>query len=102
MCPQTLLKVCGDAYVTLGGDGKALEKVNIFHPFALRMYSVSWPKKTIVPLAYSAEAATSAAKAGRQDVPLRRGSGGRFGGHPSLRKGGPSQHIAAKRVACHP
>ena len=35
MCPEALLKVGGEAYITLGGDRKALEKIDILHPFAL-------------------------------------------------------------------
>ena len=35
MCLKALLKVRGDAYITLGGNGKALEKINVFHRFAL-------------------------------------------------------------------
>jgi hypothetical protein len=29
---EALLKVAGNAYVTLRGDGKALKKINILHP----------------------------------------------------------------------
>jgi hypothetical protein len=29
--PEALLKVGGDAYITLGGNGKALEKIDILH-----------------------------------------------------------------------
>jgi hypothetical protein len=31
VCLEALLKVGGDAYITLLGDGKALEKIDIFH-----------------------------------------------------------------------
>jgi hypothetical protein len=31
MCLEALLEVGGDAYITLGGDGKALEKIDILH-----------------------------------------------------------------------
>jgi hypothetical protein len=31
MCPEAVLKVGGEAYITLGGDGKALEKIDILH-----------------------------------------------------------------------
>jgi hypothetical protein len=48
VCLEALLKVRGDAYITLRGDGKALEKIDVFHDCTL---------------AYSVEAA--AAKAGR-------------------------------------
>ena len=34
MCLEALLKVGGDPYITLRGDGKALEKIDILHPFA--------------------------------------------------------------------
>jgi hypothetical protein len=107
---RSFLKVGGDAYITLSWDGKASEKIDIFHscascrfPFVrtsgnnlrslgggggfdgrcIPTYSSekkwlatrssggsSAITKKIVPLAYSAEAAASAAKAGRQ-FPLR-------------------------------
>ena len=58
----------------------------------------------IVPLAYSAEAAASAAKAGRQGFPLRETSGTDegFGGHPSLPKGPSLTYRDGEKVACHP
>jgi hypothetical protein len=60
VCPEALLKVGGDAYVSLRGNSKALEQIDIFHD---------------CPLAYFAEVVASAMKAGRQG----------FGGHyPSL------------------
>jgi hypothetical protein len=31
VCLEALLKVGGDAYITLRWDGKALEKIDIFH-----------------------------------------------------------------------
>ena len=37
VCPEALLKVGGDAYITLGRDGTALKKIDILHnypPFA--------------------------------------------------------------------
>jgi hypothetical protein len=37
MCVEALLKVGGNAHITLSGDGKALEKIDILHdcpPFA--------------------------------------------------------------------
>jgi hypothetical protein len=37
VCPEALLKVGGNAYITLGGNRKALEKIDILHdcpPFA--------------------------------------------------------------------
>jgi len=45
MRPEALVKVVGDAYITLGRDGKALEKIDILHHFALQRYSISWWKK---------------------------------------------------------
>jgi hypothetical protein len=52
VCLETLLKVGSDAHITLGGNGKALEKIDIFHdsppsprlrttPFALERYYIS-------------------------------------------------------------
>jgi hypothetical protein len=34
VCLEALLKVGGDAYITLRGDRKTLEKIDILHPFA--------------------------------------------------------------------
>ena len=48
MRPEAFLKVAGNAYIPLSWDGKALEKIDVFHDCTL---------------AYSVEAA--AAKAGR-------------------------------------
>ena len=31
MCLEALLKIAGDAYITLGRNGKALEKIDILH-----------------------------------------------------------------------
>jgi hypothetical protein len=35
VCLEALLKVRGDAYITLRGDGKALEKIDVFHDCTL-------------------------------------------------------------------
>jgi hypothetical protein len=32
VCLKALLKVGGESYITLRGEGKALEKIDVFHP----------------------------------------------------------------------
>jgi hypothetical protein len=41
VCLEALIKVGGDAYITLRGDRKTLEKIDILHPFAPKKCSMT-------------------------------------------------------------
>ena len=71
MCPEALLKVGGNAYITLGGNRKALEKIDTLHDCPPK----PWRRGTPFALKWCCIPTSSGGKIGLPPEALAKGGG---------------------------